>query len=53
MAHVKALPDNRYDGHTLGVVLPKMERQIGATIKRVVATAAIAAIMPRKRSSSE
>lgn len=37
VAHVKALPGNPYDGHTLGVVLPEMEKQIGATIKRVVA----------------
>jgi IS5 family transposase len=37
VAHVKALPGNPYDGHTLGVVLPEMEKQIGATIERVVA----------------
>lgn len=37
VAHVKALPGNPYDGHTLAVVLPEMEKQIGATIKRVVA----------------
>jgi IS5 family transposase len=37
VTHVKAMPGNPYDGHTLGVVLPEMEKQIGATIKRVVA----------------
>jgi IS5 family transposase len=37
VAHVKALPGNPYDGHTLGVVLPEMEKQIGAAIQRVVA----------------
>jgi len=37
VTHVKAPPGNPCDGHTLAVVLPDMERQIGATIKRVVA----------------
>jgi IS5 family transposase len=37
VTHVKALPGNPYDGHTLAVVLPEMEKQIGATIARVVA----------------
>lgn len=37
VTHVKALPGNPYDGHTLAVVLPEMETQIGATIARVVA----------------
>ncbi len=37
VAHVKALPGNPYDGHTLAVVLPEMEQQIGASIARVVA----------------
>jgi IS5 family transposase len=37
VAHVKALPGNPYDGHTLAVVLPEMETQIGASIARVVA----------------
>jgi len=36
VTHVKALPGNPYDGHTLGVVIPEMEKQIGAAIKRVV-----------------
>ncbi|WP_158815417.1 IS5 family transposase [Methylocapsa sp. S129] len=36
IAHVKALPGNPYDGHTLGVVVPEMETQIGANIERVV-----------------
>jgi IS5 family transposase len=37
VTHVKALPGAPYDGHTLGVVIPEMEKRIGATIKRVVA----------------
>jgi transposase, IS5 family len=37
VAHVKALPGNPYDGHTLATVIPEMEKQIGATIERVVA----------------
>jgi IS5 family transposase len=36
IAHVKALPGNPYDGHTLGVVLPEMEAQIGANLSRIV-----------------
>jgi IS5 family transposase len=35
--HVKAMPGAPYDGHTLGVVIPEMEQQIGAVIRRVVA----------------
>jgi IS5 family transposase len=37
IAHVKALPSKPYDGHTLGVVLPEMEAQIGASLSRIVA----------------
>ena len=37
VAHVKALPGNPYDGHTLERVIPEIERTIGATIKRLVA----------------
>jgi transposase, IS5 family len=37
IAHVKALPGNPYDGHTLGVVLPEIEAQIGANLERIVA----------------
>jgi IS5 family transposase len=39
VAHVKALPGNPYDGHTLGVVLPDIERQIGTNLERVLADA--------------
>ena len=35
--HVKALPGNPYDGHTLGTVIPDMEQMIGATLTRIVA----------------
>jgi IS5 family transposase len=37
VAHVKALPGNPYDGHTLETVIPDMERQIGASLSRIVA----------------
>jgi IS5 family transposase len=37
VAHVKALPGNPYDGHTLSAVIPDMEKQIGANIERLVA----------------
>jgi transposase, IS5 family len=37
IAHVKALPGNPYDGHTLGVVLPDIEAQIGVSLSRIVA----------------
>ena len=37
VAHVKALPGNPYDGHTLASVLPDMQAQIGANLARIVA----------------
>ena len=37
IAHVKAMPGNPYDGHTLSTVLPEIEAQIGAGLARVVA----------------
>ena len=39
VAHIKALPGNPYDGHTLGTIIPDMERKVGATISRVLADA--------------
>jgi IS5 family transposase len=39
ITHVKALPGNPYDGHTLGTVIPDMESQIGNVITRIVADA--------------
>jgi IS5 family transposase len=39
VAHVKALPGNPYDGHTLAIVIPEMETLIGNTIERVLADA--------------
>ncbi len=39
VTHIKALPGNPYDGHTLGVVIPEMESQIGNVISRIVADA--------------
>ena len=37
IAHVKALPGNPYDGHTLATVIPEIETQIGASLSRIVA----------------
>lgn len=37
IAHVKALPGNPYDGHTLARVIPEMEAQIGVNLSRIVA----------------
>jgi IS5 family transposase len=37
VAHVKALPGNPYDGHTLATVIPEMEGMIGNTIERLLA----------------
>jgi IS5 family transposase len=37
VAHVKALPGNPYDGHTLAAVIPDMETLIGNTIERILA----------------
>jgi IS5 family transposase len=37
IAHAKALPGNPYDGHTLATIIPDIEKQIGASIKRLVA----------------
>lgn len=36
VTHVKALPGNPYDGHTLATVIPDMEALIGNIIKRAV-----------------
>ncbi len=37
VTHVKALPGNPYDGHTLATVIPDMEALIGNTIERLIA----------------
>jgi transposase, IS5 family len=37
VAHVRAMPGNPYDGHTLASVIPDIERRIGASIRRIVA----------------
>ena len=37
VAHVKALPGNPYDGHTLAAIIPDIESKIGASIQRIVA----------------
>ena len=39
VAHVKALPGNPYDGHTLAAVVPALESTIGAQLERIVTDA--------------
>jgi len=36
VTHVKALPGNPYDGHTLATVIPEMEALVGNTIARML-----------------
>lgn len=35
IAHIKALPDNPYDGHTLATIIPDLEKQIGVSLQRI------------------
>jgi IS5 family transposase len=37
VTHVKALPGNPYDGHTLETVIPDMEALVGSTVARILA----------------
>ena len=37
VTHVKALPGNPYDGHTLATVIPDMQALVGTTIARLLA----------------
>jgi IS5 family transposase len=37
ITHVKALPGNPYDGHTLATAIPEIEAQTGADLQRLVA----------------
>ncbi|MDR2853594.1 MAG: IS5 family transposase [Burkholderiaceae bacterium] len=39
VAHIKALPGNPYDGHTLATVVPAIEETIGVTLGKIVADA--------------
>ncbi|RWK54654.1 IS5 family transposase, partial [Mesorhizobium sp.] len=39
VAHIKALPGNPYDGHTLATILPAIENSIGANLAKIVADA--------------
>ncbi|MGO4833925.1 transposase, partial [Rhizobiaceae sp. 2RAB30] len=39
VTHVKALPGNPYDGHTLETVVPAIEETIGVTLAKIVADA--------------
>jgi transposase, IS5 family len=36
VTHVKALPGNPYDGHTLATVIPQMEALVGNTVERLL-----------------
>src|SRR5450631_1766478 len=36
VTHVKALPGNPYDGHTLATVIPEMEALVGNTLARIL-----------------
>jgi IS5 family transposase len=36
VTHVKALPGNPYDGHTLATVIPDMEALVGNTLERIL-----------------
>src|SRR5215210_3103840 len=37
VTHVKTLPGNPYDGHTLATVVPEMEALVGNTLSRILA----------------
>src|SRR5215210_7297836 len=39
VAHMKALPGNPYDGHTLATVIPALEQTVGAELERIIADA--------------
>jgi hypothetical protein len=52
VTHVKALPGNPYDGHTLATVIPDMGALVGNTIARNSPTRATAATMRRPITSS-
>ncbi len=52
VTHVKAMPGNPYDGHTLATVIPEMEALVGNTIERILADKGIAATMRRPITSS-
>jgi transposase, IS5 family len=39
VAHVAALPGNPYDGHTLAIVIPRMQALLGNVLDRIIADA--------------
>jgi transposase, IS5 family len=39
IVHAKALPGKPYDGHTLGTVVPEIERLVGGTLQRILCDA--------------
>ncbi len=39
IVHAKALPGKPYDGHTLGMVIPEIEKLVGAKLQRILADA--------------
>ena len=42
IVHARTLPGKPYDGHTLGVIIPEIERLVGAPLDRIFADRAIA-----------
>jgi IS5 family transposase len=52
VTHVKALPGNPYDGHTLATVIPDMEALVGNTMRASSSTRATAATTRRPTTSS-
>ncbi len=39
IVHAKALPGKPYDGHTLGMVIPEIEKLVGAKLQRILTDA--------------
>jgi transposase, IS5 family len=39
VAHVRALPGNPYDGHTLATIIPALEQTIGGELERIITDA--------------
>ncbi|MET4072646.1 IS5 family transposase [Bradyrhizobium sp. S3.2.6] len=53
VTHVKALPGNPYDGHTLATVIPDMEALVGNTIARILADKVIPRPQRAARSQAQ
>jgi IS5 family transposase len=48
VTHVKALPGNPYDGHTLATIIPAIEETIGVDLARILTDAGYRGTMPRR-----